>query len=333
MTWLRASLLALAAVCLVVTMTAPAAAQAELQQWVDPTLGKMMGRADYRITLYSDERVVGQSTRLDLTQHNFTLVTPLFQNSTDELAMSARLRYQDYDTGARLPDSGQRLPDELYDARAGLSYRHKFMNDWILGGSLTVGSASDKPFHSEDELVIRAAGLLRVPSGPRNAWLYSLTYASDVEIFGLRNIPVPGIAYYWAPSERFTAVIGVPFTSVQYKPFETVTLEASYFPTRTVRARAMWAIFRPLRVFLEFDADHISYYLADRGDKNDQLFYYEKRVTGGIRFDLRHVGIEVTGGYVFDRFYFEGERYSDRNENRFDVGDGTFVATRLSFRW
>ena len=70
MTWLRASLLALAAACLVVTMTAPAATQAELQLWVDPTLGKMMGRADYRITLYSDERVVGQSTRLDLTQHN-----------------------------------------------------------------------------------------------------------------------------------------------------------------------------------------------------------------------------------------------------------------------
>jgi hypothetical protein len=333
MIWLRACLLALATVGLVVTMTAPAAAQAELQQWVDPTLGKMMGRADYRITLYSDERVLGQSTRLDLTQHNFTLITSLFQNSTDELAMSTRLRYQHYDTAARLPDSGQRLPEELYDARAGLSYRHKFANEWILGGSLTVGSASDKPFHSEDELFIHAAALLRVPSGPRNAWLYSLTYASEVEIFGMRHVPIPGIAYFWAPSDSFTAVIGFPFSSVQYKPFEALTLEALYVPVRTARARATYAIFRPLRVFVEFEADHISYYLANRGDKDDQLFYYEKRLTAGMRFDLRHVGIEVTGGYVFDRFYFEGERYSERNENRFDVGDGTFVAARLSFRW
>jgi hypothetical protein len=44
----------------------PAAAQAELLQWADPTLGKMMGRADYRVTFYSDERVEGQNTRLDL---------------------------------------------------------------------------------------------------------------------------------------------------------------------------------------------------------------------------------------------------------------------------
>jgi len=329
----RVVLFALVTVAVVLGTAAPVAAQAELLQWVDPTLGTMMGRGDYRIQFYSDERVEGQNTRLDLTQHNFTLVTPLFQNSTDELAMSARLRYQDYDTAARLPDSGQRFPDELFDARAGLSYRHKFPNDWILGGSLTVGSASDKPFHSEDELIVRAAALLRVPSGPRNAWLYSLTYASDVEIFNLRHIPIPGIAYLWTPSDSFKAVIGFPFMSVEYKPFESVTLDAAYFPVRTFRARATWAIFRPLRVFIGFDADHDNYYLADRGDKDDQLYYYEKRVTGGMRFDLRHVGVEITGGYVFDRFYFEGERYSERNENRFNVGDGTFISGRLSFRW
>lgn len=330
---MRASLLAVATAIVVLGTAAPAAAQAELQQWVDPTLGKIMGRGDYRIQFYSDERVQGQNTRLDLIQHNFTLVTPLFQNSSDELAMSARLRYQQYDTEARLPDSGQRLPQELFDARAGLSYRHKFANEWTLGGSLTVGSASDKPFHSEDELSVRAAALLRVPSGPRNAWLYSLTYASDVEIFDVRNVPIPGIAYFWAPSETFRAVIGFPFTSVEYKPLERLTLEASYFPVRTVRARATYVIFRPLRVFVAFDADHDTYYLADRGDKDDQLFYYEKRITGGMRFDLRHVGVEITGGYVFDRFYFEGERYSERNENRFNVDDGTFISGRLSFRW
>ncbi len=324
---------ALATVFLVLGRAAPASAQAELLQWVDPTLGKMMGRADYRIQFFSDERVEGQGTRLDLTQHNFTLVAPLFQNTTDEWSASARLRYQDYDTRAVLPDSGQRFPQELWDARAGLSYRHKFDNAWILGGNVTFGSASDKPFHSEDELILHVTGLLRVPSGERNAWLVTLTYASDEEILGYRHIPIPGLAYLYSPSDKFKAVIGFPFTSVEYKPIEQVTLEASYFPVRTFRARATWAIFRPLRVFLGFDADHDAYYLADRGDKDDRLFYYEKRATGGIRFDLRHVGIELTGGYVFDRFYFEGERYSERNENRFNVGDGTFVSARLSFRW
>lgn len=318
---------------LAVGRPAPAAAQAELLQWVDPTLGKLMGRADYRIQFYSEERVEGQSTRLDLTQHNVTLVAPLFQNSTDEWSVSARLRYQNYDTQAVLPDTGRRLPQELWDARAGLSYRHKFENQWTLGGNLTIGSASDQPFHSEDELNVRATGLLRVPRGERDAWLFSLTYANDQQIFGYRHLVVPGIAYVWVPTDNFKAVVGVPFTSVEYKPFKSLTLDASYLPVRTVRARATYVVFAPLRVFVGFDSDHDTYFLADRADKDDQLFYYEKRITGGMRFDLRHVGIELTGGYVFDRFYFEGERYSERHDDKFDVEDGTFVAVRLGFRW
>ena len=91
-TSLRAILFALATAALVLGRAAPVAAQAELLQWVDPTLGKIMGRGDYRVTFYSDERVEGQNTRLDLTQHNFTLVTPLFQDSSDEWSVSARLR-------------------------------------------------------------------------------------------------------------------------------------------------------------------------------------------------------------------------------------------------
>lgn len=324
---------ALATVLLVLGRAAPASAQAELIQWVDPTLGEMMGRGDYRIQFFSDEAVQDQNARHDLVQHNFTFVTPLYQDTRDEWSVSARLRYQEYETQAVLPDSGQRFPRELWDARAGLSYRHKFDNDWILGGNITFGSASDKPFHSEDELILRVSGLLRVPSGERNAWLFSLTYASDIEIFGLRHVPLPGIAYLWVPSDKWKIVIGVPFTSIEYKPIEQVSLSASYFPARTFRVRAMWAIFRPLRVFLGFDADHDTYYLADRGDKDDQFFQYEKRVTAGMRFDLRHVGIELTGGYIFDRFYFEGERYSERNENRINVDDATFVGARVSFRW
>jgi hypothetical protein len=105
---LRAILLVLATAAVVLGSAAPAAAQAELLRWVDPTLGKIMGRGDYRVTFYSEERVEGQNARLDLIQHNFTLVTPLYQDSTDEWAVSGRLRYQNYDTRARLPDSGQR---------------------------------------------------------------------------------------------------------------------------------------------------------------------------------------------------------------------------------
>jgi hypothetical protein len=44
-------------------------------------------------------------------------------------------------------------------------------------------------------------------------------------------------------------------------------------------------------------------------------------------------GAEVSGGYAFDRFYFEGDSYSDRNENRIDVDGGPFVVGRIMVRF
>lgn len=312
----------------------PAAAQSELQTMLDPVLGRQIARSEYRITYYPDERVDEQPAELGLIQHRFSLAGPLGQTSRDEWTASASVRLQDYDTRAVLPDTGERFPGELWDVRVGASYRHKFENGWIAGASVTVGSASDEPFASEDELVVRAVGLLRLPHGERNAWLFTLLYTSDEEyLTGLRGVPIPGIAYQYAPSDRFLAIIGVPFSSIEYRPLETLTLEASYFPVRRVRARATYELFRPLRLYAGFDWDNEHHFRADRGDKDDKLYYYEKRLTAGVRFDLRHAGVEVSGGRAFDRFYFEGEGYADRHDHRIDVNDGWFAAVRASVRF
>jgi hypothetical protein len=271
----------------------------------------------------------GARATLELLQHNVSLNLPIWQDSRDEWSLSARVRLQDCDTRAVLPDTGEGFPGELWDIRAGVSSRHKFDNDWIAAGGLTIGSASDEPFASEHELIGRAIGLLRVPRGGRDAWLFTLIYASDEDVLGLGAIPVPGVAYLYAPGARFTAVIGVPFSPVEYRPIEPLTLELTYSPVREFRARATYRPFRPLPAYLGFDWDSDHHFRADRGDKDDRLFSYEKRVTGGIRFDLRYVFAEVRGGYAFDRFYFEGESYSDRRENRIDVGATPFAAVRV----
>src|SRR5262249_48597592 len=81
------------------------------------------------------------------------------------------------------------FPDELWDLSAGLSYRHKFDNGWTGGVSLTVGTASDRPFNSIDEMYFRFFSLVRVPQGEHNVWLFTFIYARDVLILG-RTLPL-----------------------------------------------------------------------------------------------------------------------------------------------
>jgi hypothetical protein len=100
-----------------------------------------------------------------------------------------------------------------------------------------------------------------------------------------------------------------------------------------VRTRATWEIFRPLRAYVgwQWDSDH--YYRADRVEKPDKLFYREMRAYAGVRFDLQHIGFEATGGYAFNRFWFVGEGYSDRDDNRIDIANSWLVVGKINLRF
>ena len=324
-------IVSLALLALVIAAASPAHAQSEMTQWLHPRLGRLTGQAEYRYTFFPDASVARQGTELGFHQQNVRLVVPLHQDASDEWTFSARMRAQDFDTRALFPASRTTLPDELWDVRFGTAYRHKLDNGWIIGASLTIGSASDKPFSDADDLLIQAFGLLRVPARNKDAWLFSLIYDSDNEFLG--GIPIPGVAYLWAPSKAFDAVIGVPFSGISWKPLAPLTIEARYTPVRHVNARVTWEIARPLRVYVDFDWDTERYLLTNRADRDQRLMYDEKRLTGALRFDLRYVGIEAYGGWLLDRFYFLGENYGDRARDRFDVKSGPFVGVRLNARW
>jgi len=309
-----------------------ARAQEEFQSLFAPELGKLPIRSEYRLTIFPDQRVAGQAAELGLIQHDLSLSVPLLQSTTDEWAASVRIRNQELDTGAVLPDTGEPFPDELWNVRFGTSYRHRFESGWIGALSVTVGSPSDRPFASLDEVDVNATALLRVPVRDRDAWLFFLNYGSNREF--LPGIPIPGLGYVYQPSDQLTAVVATGLVSLEYKPVETLTLSALYIAVRTVDVRLTYQVFRPVRVWVGFDWTNDRYLRADRTDPDDRLFYYEKRIRAGVIIGLaRQLFIDVAGGYSFDRFYFEGEGYSDRNHNRIDVADGPFGAVRIGVRF
>jgi hypothetical protein len=318
--------------CLVGLWAWPAPAQEEFLNLFAPELGKLPIRSDYRITWFPDQPVAGQPAELGLFQQDFSLSVPLHQSATDEWYGSFRVRNQEFATGAVLPDTGEPFPDELWNIRIGTGYRHRFESGWIGALDVTVGSPSDKPFASLDEMDINATAVLRVPARDRDAWIFFLNYGSNREF--LPGIPIPGFGYLYRPSDQFSAVVTTGVLSLEYRPIETLTLTASYIAVRTVDVRLTYQVFRPIRLWVGFDWTNERYLLADRANSNDRLFYYEKRIRAGAIIGLaRQLFIDADVGYSFDRFYFEGEGYSDRDRNRIDVGDGPFVQVRVGARF
>jgi hypothetical protein len=239
------------------------------------------------------------------------------------------LRAELFQTHAILPDTLQPFPEDLWVIRFGTTFRHLFDNGWIAGGGLNFGSASDRPFHSIDEMTGGVNLFLRVPQGEHNAWLFTLSYNATGEL----AFPLPGVAFLWQPSDCLRVNVGLPF-QLWYRPWDDWTFDLSYVLLRTVHARTTYHLCKPVYVYAGYDWDNESYFLVDRPDVHDRFFYYEQRLSAGVRGRLfGWARYDLSGGFVFDRSFFESKNSSSQNFNRVDVGDAPMLSLRLGVQY
>ncbi len=309
-----------------------ASAQDDVLRWIGGETGKARPSLNYQFLGYSTEEVAAQGKDFKLNEHRLFTLVPFLQSPRRDASAYLNLRAQDVGTAAILPDTGEPFPDALWDIRLGGQYRQKFDNGWIGGGALGFGSASDKPFAGWDEIFLDINLFARVPDGGRNAWLFFLNYSKTREF--LPNVPLPGVGYWYEPNDQARLVVGIPFAFLTLRPVKEVSLSLSYFFVRSVRARVTYSPLQSLHLYGNFEWRNESYYRAEREDNKDRLFCYEKRISAGIQVSLnRQVSLDLSGGYAFDRFYFEGKDYEDRDQNRVSIGNGPFVALRAAVRF
>lgn len=297
-----------------------------------PTLGQVKLNITYDGAFVPDRPVSGQDAEMGFSQHRVRVLAPITQNDRFEWVALGGVKLMAVDTSAILPDSREEFPDRLWDLDFGTAARWKLNNGWIIGGDLIIGSASDRPFNGLKEMSIQADALLRIPWRDHLAWIFLLNY-SNIREFA-PHFPVPGVTLAYEPGPHLQVLAGVPFSSIRWVPLNRLELTASYFFVRTVRARIDYRVLDPLRLYASFEWDSQRYFRHDRDDDDARLSYYEKRIGGGIRWDiLPSVYLDAGGGYAFDRFWFEGENYGDRNTNRIDLASGPYATLRLGLRF
>ena len=116
------------------------------------------------------------------------------------------------DSDAVLPNTGQVVPSELSrETSISVFVITRQLNDgWITGGGVSIGSASDHPFATIREIKLGINGMLRIPQGEHNAWVFMVMYSPTSQL----NFPIPMIAFNYNPSPQFHANIGLPLQVV-----------------------------------------------------------------------------------------------------------------------
>ncbi len=323
----------LIAIVLVALAAGQVAAQSPAGQWIRrDTLGKLTFSLDLDYTHICDRNVGGQATDFGADDYALRFSVPVMQTpGRSDVSVFGTVGLLDVDTGAVLPTTGGAFPSELWDLEVGLMARME-TESGMFGFSLAVGSPSNRPCHSLDEMSLEANALWRIDPTDQTAWVFLLNFSNNRDF--LPCVPIPGVAFIYHPSEQFQLTAGVPFSSVYWEPMAGVDLSAACVLLRTIHAELGYRPVKPVRLYVGFHWDNRRYFRHDRPDDDHRLFYYEKRATVGVQWEVSpNVTVEATGGYAFDRFWFEGETYSDRWNNRLNINSGLFAGVRAVVSW
>ncbi len=276
--------------------------------------------------LYDRVGVSGQDARLGMAQYDagYRLCWDFGP------VLTARMHAMDLDTHAVLPDTGERLGPQLWDVQAGFNLPLLIVPPGVY--NVTIGSAGDRLFASDDEITADVTYYIGDP-GVKNGFLFLVNYNNNRD--WLNRVIFPGFMFrFQSKDEREKLVVGFPFCGGRWEPTRRLSLAATYSFPRTVRARAAYRPIRPVELFASFDFDSHRYFRHDRRRTKDRLWYVEKRLAAGVRWEIsKHAFVEVSGGYAFDRLFFEGETYEDRHFNRLDLADGAFAGVQLGIRF
>lgn len=323
---LRSGLLLAAAFLL----AAPARGQEELLGRFGPRARELGWKAEGQVAVYPDRGVKGQGTDLGRLREEGSLSLRAPRGS-GEWSPAVQVSHERLDTGARLRGSGAALPEDLWDVKLGLAYRHFHEAGRFTGASASVSSPSDEPFGAAQDVAFQIDLFHRRPASGRDAWLFFLNYANQREF--LNHVPLPGFAYWYQPAPETMALLGFPFLFGRSQLPGGVEVSGAYLFPRTVRAQVGYDLLPALEVSAGFRAGHRRYLRAGREDAGERLFSYEKAVTAGLRYKLGDGSLAASAGYAFDRYYFEGEDFDDRQDDRIGVRDGPFVQANVGWNW
>ncbi|MFZ4731536.1 MAG: hypothetical protein ACOYK7_03230 [Pirellulales bacterium] len=232
-------------------------------------------------------------------------------------------------TDAVLPDSGLPVPDTLWLAETGVTHIRPLASGATVGGTLLIGSASDRPFAALRDMTLMAIVFANRPAANgRDDWNASLFYSPTSQL----PFPVPGLAYVWRPTPSVEAKLGVP-AGLEWTPDDDWSLSLGFTPLVNVTAVLRRQLGGGFSAVALYRTDTETFFLADRTIDEERLYVFNQRVAVGLeRVLARGFALEMTADYLFDRSLFQGTSFFAGRTDVVAVAPGAGLTVQLLWR-
>lgn len=278
---------------------------------------------------------------------NFFLGTPTDSETVgDETNLArgvsfGRFRFDDEDPGAltfgwlwdhlEIDSTDSLLPERLNETAVavGMSLGEVY-DGWEVSIAGGFGFAGDLPYTDDDAFFGLGSVIARKQLDQRTALTVLLDFDGSRTV--LPDVPLPGISYttFVSPSLRYS--VGVPFSTLFWKPAERWTIDITYVLPIGGRADISYDISEQWSAFISYNASTRGYHLD--GDEDDnRIFFEQNRAEAGVRL-RQDPGLVWTAsvGWAFGQEFTTGFDTID-DESLRELDDAAFLRVGLNFNF
>ncbi|WP_291515375.1 hypothetical protein [Bdellovibrio sp. ArHS] len=261
--------------------------------------------------------------RASTSYQSMDFSTPVYR--TEQQSISLNLSGSQY-----LVTPAQSEISGLYDIKFGLGYTRVIDEKRLWSVNVRYGSASDKPFESADVSTLGVTAFYSYPDDESSRWLLLVDYSNNRPI--LNNLPLPGFAYFYNRSKEFRSVIGIPFASFNWQFADMWGWDFFTLVPWVVKTSVYYKVTDFAKLYTGVDFSQITYYLYGRQNKEDRLFYDDKKVFIGLKSPIsKQILADLEAGHSFDRRFFVDENYVISPDNAISIGNSYYLKLSLKF--
>lgn len=202
--------------------------------------------------------------------------------------------------------------------------------EWEMGYTLGLGYAGVTPFNDGDAYYA-TGDIFAVKAIDRDTrWIVGINYDGN-RIF-LPDVPLPAVTYFSRLNETITYGIGIPFSSLTWRPDAFWTLDINSVLFFNFNGTLSYQATEDLRFFASAIRRNDAFTLQNAGD-NRRLLFSQDRVEIGLTYDLgNNLALTVAGGYAFNQDFDIG--FDSRDPNSFrDLDDSGYIRGGIELRF
>jgi len=146
------------------------------------------------------------------------------------------------------------------------------------------------------------------------------------------DIPIPGIAYRHEFDPKLNYTVGLPLSSVTWKPSKPISVTATWQFVDSLDARIEYTL-SPAWIVFGNVAQRKEAFTVDGIGDHDRLLFQGRSIEAGVRWHpWAHTSFLLAGGYAFNQEYSVGYDQGD-SDKLADVSDEPYLHVGFERRW